>query len=306
MAIFSALVLSYAEDFGMDPKAVPWLVLLDCHWSHRCPDFLTWAKETFPNLIIMFVPPSCTSLLQPLDVHFNGPFKAYITSLCVDWLFNWTKDCLVRGVKPNELRFPNQKSDLVAPFCSWVSQAAVWARSQKEMILSSWKKCGLNLAWAMEGDQLKLKTTYIEEAEILNRDEKLWTNINQKETPLIPGQVADLAEIDEDDDDNFEVLHPLLHDAEEEDIDSDADEEEPEKPQKRGKTAKSASSSSSSAAAAAAAPSSEDEKSSMMDEEEQATKLSDQFASWMSNRVSSRSSRQVKPSLLLLQHLEAH
>jgi hypothetical protein len=51
------------------------LVIWDVYCRHRDADLLTWIKEKFPNLILLFIPANLTELCQPLDLYFNALFK---------------------------------------------------------------------------------------------------------------------------------------------------------------------------------------------------------------------------------------
>ena len=62
------------------------LLLLDVHSSNRDKDMFARLRLRYPILLILFVPANCTSLLQPLDVNFNGPIKRHIKALAAPWL----------------------------------------------------------------------------------------------------------------------------------------------------------------------------------------------------------------------------
>ena len=74
------------QRLAKDPKKTKWLMLWDVHYSHRAQIVLEFLKATYPNLIIMFVPANCTTVLQPLDVLFNAMWKWFISQLCVTYL----------------------------------------------------------------------------------------------------------------------------------------------------------------------------------------------------------------------------
>ncbi|THU79608.1 hypothetical protein K435DRAFT_697428 [Dendrothele bispora CBS 962.96] len=51
---------------------------IDCWSVHRSEEFLTWMKENHPQIIILFVPGSCTGVFQPLDVGVQRVMKLSI------------------------------------------------------------------------------------------------------------------------------------------------------------------------------------------------------------------------------------
>ena len=38
---------------GLDPDTQYWIVVLDCYAVRKSEDFLTWAKETYPRMILL-------------------------------------------------------------------------------------------------------------------------------------------------------------------------------------------------------------------------------------------------------------
>jgi hypothetical protein len=66
----------------VDQKAV---LLIDCWSVHKSEEFLSWMKEEYPHLIILFVPGGTTSKFQPADTSLNRPFKATIKATYHLW-----------------------------------------------------------------------------------------------------------------------------------------------------------------------------------------------------------------------------
>jgi len=56
------------------------LLTLDQHRSQKTIFLLSKLKDEC-NATTVLVPPSCTSVVQPLDVVFNGPFKKAVDNL---------------------------------------------------------------------------------------------------------------------------------------------------------------------------------------------------------------------------------
>ena len=79
--LYLTYVVPKCRSLNIDPLATYWMVAWDVFSSHRNAALL--AK--YPRLLILFVPASCTSELQALDVEFNGPWKGWITHFANDW-----------------------------------------------------------------------------------------------------------------------------------------------------------------------------------------------------------------------------
>lgn len=61
-----------------------WLV--DCASTHTNPKFLTYMKETHPDILMLFVPPNMTHLAQPLDLNYQRAFKSSVRRQLADWI----------------------------------------------------------------------------------------------------------------------------------------------------------------------------------------------------------------------------
>ena len=108
---------------------------------------LSFLRETYPGLIILFVPASTTSELQPLDKGFNFPFKSMITRSACSWLSNVISRQLESGTEPNSVDVPKTKTALVGPFCGWLSSAVKEMKLQPETIRRSFIDSGIMIAW---------------------------------------------------------------------------------------------------------------------------------------------------------------
>lgn len=74
-------------NFTKPSKDDPILLVLDGHYTHtRNIDVINLAREN--NVIIICLPPHCTHKMQPMDVAFMKPLKAYYSQEIETWLRN--------------------------------------------------------------------------------------------------------------------------------------------------------------------------------------------------------------------------
>ena len=111
------------------------LLTLDVHRAQKTDAILESLDScnTFP----IFVPPGTTSLVQPLDVTFNKPFKAEVDKLANEHM-QQNLESYVRGeINASERRIL---------FTKWVGEAWERLSAKKEMIIRAFRKCGISVA----------------------------------------------------------------------------------------------------------------------------------------------------------------
>ena len=111
------------------------LLVLDVHKAQNTDRVhrLFETQQTTP----VYVPPGCTSLVQPLDVSFNAPFKAVIGRLANEHVAANLTDYVQGTIPATERRIL---------FTRWVGQAWEELSANKDMIKRSFKKCGISVA----------------------------------------------------------------------------------------------------------------------------------------------------------------
>ena len=102
-----------------------WILLWDVYYVHRLDSILEWVGDTCPNCILLYVPASCTSMLQPLDVAVNSVLKRLIISFFAAWLALEAKKQFDNDVAASELKMDLRLTTLREPFISWVVSAKV-------------------------------------------------------------------------------------------------------------------------------------------------------------------------------------
>ena len=81
------------------------------------------------------IPGGMTSILQPLDVCINKPFKERLEKIWSMWMIN-DDHIFTKGGKMKRVEI-----DVI---CSWIKCA--WDDIPEEMIIKSFKKCGITNA----------------------------------------------------------------------------------------------------------------------------------------------------------------
>ena len=84
------------------------------------------------NTNLAVIPGGSTSLLQPLDVSLNKPFKDNVRKRWMQWMADGIHEFTAGG---------RQKKPSEELICSWISE--VWHEIPREMIVASFLKCGI-------------------------------------------------------------------------------------------------------------------------------------------------------------------
>lgn len=123
---------------GVEPGQQKMLWLIDC-WSVHCnPRFRQWMADTYPHIIVMFIPPNMTSVAQPADVGLNKPLKASLRRMFNDWLM------ACRRSLPRGTRIPLGMSAIKGPSLSWLYRTWVDMEGNTDgLVKNAWKETGL-------------------------------------------------------------------------------------------------------------------------------------------------------------------
>ena len=100
------------------------LLVADVHRAQKTEGILTLLQKDYKTEVI-FVPAGATSLVQPIDVVFNAPFKAAIDKLATEHLQN-NVDLYIR----NSINASQRRVLLT----QWVGQAWEDLSLKKEMV----------------------------------------------------------------------------------------------------------------------------------------------------------------------------
>lgn len=124
------------------------MLVLDVHRAQKTEEIQKHLREECKTEPV-FVPAGTTSLVQPVDVAFNAPFKAAIDAMANSHLQE-NLDDYVKG------RISASQKNL---FTKWVGKAWEDISSKKDMIIFSFKKCGISVAIdGSEDDQINIES----------------------------------------------------------------------------------------------------------------------------------------------------
>ncbi len=112
---------------GFSRKA-PSMLVLDAFRAHLTDTVKDSLLKTNSNLVV--IPGGMTSVLQPLDVSINKPFKTYLKEEYDDWFSRSDLPVTASG---------NIKKASASEIARWVSSA--WAKVSPEIVRKSFKKC---------------------------------------------------------------------------------------------------------------------------------------------------------------------
>lgn len=118
--------------------AVDALLVWDMFRAHITDDVKEKAKNL--NTDLSMIPGGLTSMLQPLDVCLNKPFKDRLRQIWTEWMTSGS----VKTTKGGNLQKPD-----ITLVCQWVKDA--WDSIPNEMIRKAFLKCGISNA--MDGSQ---------------------------------------------------------------------------------------------------------------------------------------------------------
>ena len=125
------------------------VVLLDTWWGWLHEGFREWLRRSHPWLLFLYVPASCTTIGQPMDMGVMAKLKAYLRQCYGRWA-----SCLVTSqllgegaVPPEQVDIPRDLPTLRRNLTEWRSASVKHANKDKAGIVHCWAQSGLLAAW---------------------------------------------------------------------------------------------------------------------------------------------------------------
>ena len=122
---------------------------MDCYSVHISADFLTWAKRTYPNLILLFIPATFTAWLQPLDISFDWVFKAFLCCAAARWLSSYVAEKLRLDQDPTKVRLDVCLTTIRPLPCDWAAEALREMSKHQDVINRGWKESRMGDAFGL-------------------------------------------------------------------------------------------------------------------------------------------------------------
>ena len=112
------------------------MLLLDQYKAQKTPT-IEGLLSSECNTTTMLIPPGCTSLVQPLDVVFNAPFKGLIDDLATSHMQENLDDYVHGNVSTKQRRIL---------LTARIGEAWEKTCANRDMVVRGFRKCGISLA----------------------------------------------------------------------------------------------------------------------------------------------------------------
>uniref|UniRef100_A0A8C4STC8 HTH CENPB-type domain-containing protein n=1 Tax=Erpetoichthys calabaricus TaxID=27687 RepID=A0A8C4STC8_ERPCA len=115
---------------------MPNMLVMDSFRGHLTEGVKKRLKDGKTDQVI--IPGGMTSLLQPLDVCINWPFKAHVLRMYTEWAATAVHDKMPAG---------KMKAPTLVQMCAWI--IAAWNLIPEDLVVKSFKKCN-NALWGSD------------------------------------------------------------------------------------------------------------------------------------------------------------
>jgi hypothetical protein len=126
------------------------VLILDCWSVHRSKEFREYIEQQCPDVVILYVPASCTSKGQVVDLVVNWPMKNAGCSAFEDDVMEQVDKQLRSGISPEEVLVDLSMKSLRNKLPMFVRIGHERLVKNPGMVLNGWKAAGLDRAWDRE------------------------------------------------------------------------------------------------------------------------------------------------------------
>ena len=122
-----------------DSKAI---LVLDCWSVHKSKEFRVHVFKNHPNVILVYIPPNCTSKVQVADVMLNFPFKHGIKFRFNNWAADIIEEQVMNKVPPSSIGITEQlKMAVIKPLIlEWCYETWKSMSEKRDMVRHGWEK----------------------------------------------------------------------------------------------------------------------------------------------------------------------
>lgn len=111
------------EAEGIDHMDSYSILHFDAYPVHIAKGFREWLHDNYPQILLVYVPASCTSVMQFADVVLNRPLKAAFTRKHTDFLIGYYRRQMIDGIMPSDVAFSDVVSKSAGRALSWLMTA---------------------------------------------------------------------------------------------------------------------------------------------------------------------------------------
>ena len=130
------------HDLPEDMKAI---LVLDCWSVHKSKEFRSFMRANYPHIILIYIPPNCTSKLQVADVMLNSPFKRGLRYRFNEYAAKIIEDQIINDEEIVSFA-PYLKMSMLKPkITEWCYETWNKMKDEKEKILYGWQTCVFDL-----------------------------------------------------------------------------------------------------------------------------------------------------------------
>nr|BAV58298.1 hypothetical protein [Ulva partita] len=138
--ILAPFLRAKIQELGL-PENQKVLYIIDCWPVHISASFQQWMRDEYSWILVLYIPPNCTSKLQPQDKFYQKPFKAAVMlAFCAYQVKRYEQ---AKALDDYSLLNDFSMSTLKTMMPEWLY--AGWSRIKRDpdMVKRGWDACGL-------------------------------------------------------------------------------------------------------------------------------------------------------------------
>jgi len=119
------------------------IIYFDSCRVHRSADMLSYLKDTYTWLIVIFVPAGCTGIFQPCDLGLQRVYKHHICLVASNYFISMVRSQIEEGICPEEVKLSTALPPLRNATAAWVLHSINHLNepAQQSIRNKSWSNC---------------------------------------------------------------------------------------------------------------------------------------------------------------------